>query len=136
MKIENQVVSLELAKQLKNLGIQQKSIFAWYQNLDGSIFCEYCQYQTSQDNQSTYHDGYAKLPIKICIAPTVAELGEMLPARIKTDYGSWNYLHTAKFANTKSWLIAYYNDEIKEHTEAGARAKMLIYLIENKLVEV
>ena len=29
MKLENQVVSLELAKKLKELGFEQKSLFYW-----------------------------------------------------------------------------------------------------------
>ena len=35
MKLENQIVSLELAKRLKELGCKQDSIFKWHSKLDG-----------------------------------------------------------------------------------------------------
>ena len=132
-------VSLELAKLLQELGVKQDSLFAWYQSC-GGVYCEYRVHQASRDAQSTYHDGYVELPVEICAAFTVAELGEMLPARIKTDYGCWTYLHITKLENTKEWVIDYNYlldiAEIRENTEADARAKMLIHLIENKLVGV
>lgn len=35
MPLEKQVVSLELAKRLKELGVRQDSLFHWYQGLGG-----------------------------------------------------------------------------------------------------
>lgn len=82
----------------------------------------------------------------------MAELGEMLPNTLKIKDSFWSYhLH---YLNGKYGCGAYYqyyepNDkrwhslELKGHgtsvmadTEADARAKMLIYLIENKLMDV
>ena len=135
--IAKQVTSLEPSKRLKELEVKQDSLFAWYQGC-GGIYCEYRVHQASRDAQSTHHDGYVKLAGEICAAFTVAELGEMLPARLKTDYGSWTYLHITKLENSKEWVIDYNYlldiAEIRERVEADARAKMLIWLIENKMV--
>ena len=39
MKLEQQVCSLELAKELKKLGVKQKSEFYWYEGLAGWMKC-------------------------------------------------------------------------------------------------
>ncbi|MDR3473439.1 MAG: hypothetical protein P4M09_17410 [Devosia sp.] len=65
-------------------------------------------------------------------AYTVAELGEMLPLSCesgKNDACDW---YCATIANNLGWK----EETFTENTEADARAKMLIYLIENKLVDV
>ena len=65
---------------------------------------------------------------------TVAELGEMLPNRIQID----RY-------NDGKWKVFWIEEKMTERSrtnvetadaEADARAKMLIYLIENKLALV
>ncbi len=78
---------------------------------------------------------------------TVAELGEMLPFRSK----KMGTINDAMFICRKSWSgnatawNVYYEDEDNgqavtprfwDTNEADARGKMLIYLIENKLIEV
>jgi len=82
---KKQVTSLEPSKRLKELGVKQDSLFAWYQYPDKHIYCEYREYQASQDDQSTFQDGYAKLPVEICAAFTVAELGELLPKYVTSE---------------------------------------------------
>jgi hypothetical protein len=141
MLLEKQVTSLEPSKRLKELGVKQDSLFAWYQYRD-SVYCEYREHKASCDAQSTYHDGYAKLPIEICAAFTVAELGGMLPRTIQwhdlehtlsysiDDYGHKGFLHRVHY---KRGTNSISSGGFK--TEADARAKMLIYLIENKLEE-
>lgn len=68
---------------------------------------------------------------EIYSAFTVAELGEILPINLnsyKLDTGKWYCeAHECHGAET-NW--EYTEDE----TEANARAKMLIYLLENKLL--
>lgn len=63
MKLEDQVVSLELAKRLKELEVMQESLFFWCDN-----------WVHSQD--SVYHSPTSSETFS---AFTVAELGEMLP---------------------------------------------------------
>ncbi len=117
MKVEDQVCSLELAKRLKELGTKQESLFYW--NVQGTL--EYAQKDFI---------GYTT----DISAFTVAELGEMLPAEIGGDFieywkkhwqGGINYMVSHKEQGTSSAL-----------TEADARAKCLIHLIENGIVKL
>ena len=113
MKLEDQVCSLELAKRLKALGVKQESAFYFYG--DGSV-------------------QFGKAMGWTCSAFTVAELGEMLPVgypfltsfRLPKDYGVGDM--NGKWTMTRGGKV-----EVLADTEAEARAKMLIYLIENGL---
>ena len=116
MKLEDQVVSIELAKEMKELGAGQDSLWCWAKCIPGDEY-ELTLTWDLDLRQGTY------------AAHTVAELGEMLPGRIQSIDNSWCYVHTTKLENTNEGLIAYYHDELKSNTEATARAKMVIYLI-------
>lgn len=110
MELEKQVCSLELAKKLKELGVKQESLF-WWNISDGIVIGE--QYRR---------------PPSIS-AFTVAELGEMLPGNFNTirrGDGSW-LAYDGNAADNVN------HQEISD-TEADARAKMLIYLLENNLL--
>lgn len=62
----------------------------------------------------------------------LAELGEMLPAHLQIDkYQSSKFLWSVHWTDMKKSSHSESAD-----TEADARAKMLIYLLENKLIEV
>lgn len=118
MKLENQVCSLELAKKLKELGVPQESL--WY-GLGESI-----THNPNNDAVSVF---------------TVAELGHKI--------GMHYHIRTNTTRGNKQWSVTV---QIKEYgigaavcpkvytqkadTEANARAKMLVYLLENKLIEV
>ena len=120
MKIEDQVVSLELAKELKTLGKKQDSFWYWV------LIEGYFDYKLVQKG---YDIHLRKITKGFCSAFTVAELGDMLP----------DGFHSIKF--NKIHRIEYNMDYIKaprqvDNNEANARAKILIYLIENKLVGV
>lgn len=128
MKLEQQVVSLELAKKLKELGVKQESYFHWRELEDATFLVSDC------DCSSPDGDDIA--------AFTVAELGEMLPSII-IDF---ELKYRLKIEKTDIWEIIYEevtNENEKgfllvadDQTEADARAKMLIYLIENNLIKV
>jgi len=81
MNIENQIVSLELARKLKELGVKQESIFWWdiettsvmKSGLDGMPrFLETSKVDKRQRD-------YVRKPERTISGFTVAELGEMLP---------------------------------------------------------
>lgn len=126
MKIEDQVCSLELAKKLKELGVKQESFCFWYKNYSPDW-----QLRTDRDCLGEYWGGNL-----IYSAFTVAELGAILPMKLK--YKGMNLILQSNCKNIVAYRIAndlnsYILHQIQD-TEANARAKMLIYLLENKLV--
>lgn len=139
MKLEDQVCSLELAKKLKELGIKQDSLF---------FHVSWAFTKKEIEEKESYHifsrercEVNEDLTIKIS-AFTAAELGEMLPKYIKKANIEYYY---AQFPseNLDKWIIFYRNffyswngQNQEDVNEANARAKMLIYLLENNLMEI
>ena len=125
MELSEQVVSLELAKKLKELGVEQKSLFYWYKFLSGEEF----QIQNRIDIKNS-------LVIKeeTYSAFTVAELGEILwDVFEKTD---WKLLYKAygevfDFKGT-SWIGDL--GIVNLIRNPNMSAKMLIYLLEKNLI--
>lgn len=135
MKLSDQVCSLELAKKLEKLKIKQDSLWYW------------SDYESDDLNDYLLVSRHYKL---ICgdvvksyfiSAPTVAELGEMLP----DIYGSYkvNSIWCEFEDGVNNFACCYYPEDEEDGisdifagTEADARAKMLIYLIENNLIKV
>ena len=116
MKLEKQVVSLELAKKLKELGVKQESYFGW-------VYDPYWgpnHFVTS--NSDDYNWEYS--------AFTVAELGEMLS---KGTLAWWQ--NTRDEHGDPNWVYSYGAVSVSAKTEADARAKMLVYLLKSSLVE-
>ena len=119
MTIENQVSGLELSKRLKELGVKQESYFVWIDSLKGL------------DSVVARVDNPHETRI-LCSAFTVAELGEMLPIfingmPIRHRQGGTTIEHR----DGDGQLV--WGTEM-EKTEADARAKMLIYLLEKGLI--
>ena len=118
MKLETQVSNKELSKKLKSLGVKQESL--WFYN---SKTMKLQRGFTSH----TDIEGFCRWSIS---AFTVAELGEMLKGRTSMPYyikGKWYYSN--ENANLPDCIT------FSEDTEANARAKLLIHLIEHKLME-
>jgi len=133
MELEKQVCSLELAKKLKELRVEQDSLFYWYKFKD----CEH------RDFYAGYHEDVFIKEINFgniikYSAFTVAELGEMLPKGTKT----WKHLCDEKCDPRYRGEDIGYHVQLPDisyavlgNTEADARAKMLIYLLENDLIK-
>ena len=131
MKLEQQVVSLELAKQLKELGVEQGSLFYWIVDEtteDGFVNCDL--------RHKPDLKGYDSV---VCSAFTVSELGEMLPNELSYTGENndeewelffekldtlWRGYYLYKFGQTRLF-------EVDGETEAECRAKMLIFLEES-----
>ncbi len=129
MKLESQVTSLELSKRLKELGVKQESYFQW-------------RCTESEENPPHWHIEYGRDDFhypNYVSAFTVAELGEMLPESIEET--EWTHILEIDHWDEGKWHIVYasakgdYFAEVHAETEADARAKMLIYLIENNLIK-
>lgn len=124
MKLEDQLVGLELCERLQELGVKQDSIWHWLNDprrREPAIGL----YPIREENQTT-----------ICSAFSVAELGEKLPllcetVRTREDYWRIEYRTPA---TTKEGRPYWERVAFKASAEADARAKMLIYLLEQKLV--
>lgn len=105
MELSKQVVSSELAKRLKELGVKQESLFYW--TTGGVVYRSEMPFWL-ESNYSAF---------------TVTELGEMLPVTCTSAKRS------------SEWVCHYFsNDDTKKsfiaETEANARAKCLIMLRE------
>ena len=136
MKLENQVCSLELAKKLKELGVEQgKSAFDWVvdTNTEKYKLQSFCTqfYGVVHDY---FADGHDSPTYPMYSAFTVAELGDMLSDGLhgtwKNTQNKWRCKYTT--INRKNKDVC---DEVEvADTEANARAKMLVYLLENKII--
>ena len=127
MKIEEQVVSLELAKRLKELGVKQEILFAWRYTKGRGNNSVIATHAVPEPND--FWDHYN--------AYNVAELGKMLPVFTSAKGTKWFHVQWYD-----PYLPAVMRDDIAKHrteksdTEANARAKMLTYLVENQIVSV
>lgn len=135
MELTKQVCSLELSKKLKELGVKQESYFWWIPS-------------TNPVHPETYLDTLKEYEsfeeIQAVSAFTVAELGDMLPQTIKKDEDIYyispsangsglKYMDYTKYENGVGIFLRAY-PLVGADTEADARAKMLIYLLENNLI--
>jgi hypothetical protein len=128
MKIEDIVCDIEYAENLKVLGLKRKdTLFAY---LKGEIQHECC------DCACGYYD---------CKTYTVADLGEMLPLTINDNdtMGGISYLGNFFYEPKYKFSVSYGTDYdgmegscFNDKKEANARAKLLIWLIENNHVNV
>jgi len=121
MELEKQVCSLESAKRLKELGVRQDSLFYW----------QVRAYARPTETPRVVYRSDRTYRGVIChhSAFTASEIGMMLPAHSENperfEDGAW-------WCNSQcSW-----GGCVSHKSEAEARAKNLIYLIENELVEV
>ena len=117
MKIEQQVTSLELSKKLKELGVKQESLFDWIDWYNNEIW----QLKESTPRGETVPNDKTEIS-----AYTVAELGELIGSGL-------NY----RINMSGNMVVGHmlYDVGFTDDTEANARAKMLIYLMENDLLE-
>ena len=132
MNLKQQVVSLDIAKRLKELGVKQKSLFHWNEG-DGT------------ENELEYIPEFANKTHELISAFTVAELGNLLPEEINvknkqgngfTDYQIQftNGIHSVGYEAQTDYECFEVLVETIGLTEADARGKMLICLLENNLL--
>ncbi len=127
MKINGQVVSLDLAKRMKELGFKQESLWWWikYFPTDRPIIA------LISDKERRNSEKAFKC-LEQYSAYTVAELGEMLPETIRHDGDNFYY------RAYKDCIVYFHGKRIDfkafAETEANVRAKMLIHLKEKGLL--
>jgi len=111
MKLKDQVCSLKLAKELKELGVKQESL--WWWSLRGQMGW------TIENN--FFMKTTATRGKNYCSAFTVAELGEKLAKAFYQLPGTMIMNPQGKFKKLWTTITGFDN-------EAENRAKMLIYL--------
>jgi hypothetical protein len=135
MTLEKQVVSLDLAKRLKELGVKQESLFEYrlFDLRGESMVWSKPILVGSIPNKL----GNADVGFGSASAFTVAELGEIM-AVLKDDLERVSSMFSPGHGWFCRHVIARGKGEIahvtKANTEADARAKTLIYLLENGLI--
>lgn len=130
MKKEDQVVSLDLARQMKELGAEQDSLWywtwaEWNEEVEWVLISQEERARIKKENYSAY---------------TVAELGEALKGEIieggetitkrnpyyldcgKIEHGHSYYVRYIRHASGDTFCVTH------ENTEVDARAKMWIWL--------
>ena len=161
--LEDQVCSLELSTRLKELGVIKPSLFCWFHRTYPND--EWIITHNDLIPFNAGKDCNLELSKKEISAFTASELGEILPKNIsiKTAKQEDEISNNFKFLSTRGiileeekfidiWSVNYMCDTTSEirnwerqplltkniidKNEANARAKMLIYLLENKLVEL
>lgn len=139
MEIEKQVCSLELAKRLKELGVKQESCFYWDSIDGGKLFL----WKIGDLISFSYEETYASPSEYSYSAFSVVELGEMLPHHTPSMKDGQGF--SCSTLISEDGEVTHWDTHIRDvdenfspqtiwgATEADARAKMLIYLIENKI---
>lgn len=134
MKLSEQVISLEQAKRLKELGIEQKSICYHHFQKDYG-------FAGVQENKENHTVSFGKPPMITDMAYsafTVAELGVMLPPFTYSWMGranTYGCVSSNQEPNDDYINYSVENGQISNGAnEAECRAAQLIYLLENNLV--
>jgi len=150
MRLEDQCVSLEYAKKLKELGIKQNSLFYWCNTVNGEyIFFRNENSWKDEISAFTISELLALLPHRI----TIKENEPYNSFRLRIEKGIWskdnNNLHDIStfkefysinyYCETTSqqldWIFVSLMQNKTDENLSNACAKMIIYLIENGYVK-
>jgi hypothetical protein len=154
MILSDQVCSLEYAKKLKELGVNQESLFWWYQHNKKKYPTDWCIMYSSYDSIPDRYSAF-----------TPAELLQLLPNRItltegepynsfqlRIEKGIWikdmddpNKLHQSEMymvnyycdstSQEINWMFSSMTKNMTDENPANALAMMLIYLLEQGLIK-
>ena len=125
MKLEQQVTNLKLSKKLKELGYPQEGLWCYVFKPNGEE-----PFLAMHGGHKDWQKADVKKglePYKLIVAPTVVELGEWLKdSKVLGQKVSFGWIPSL-------WIcqIPNLSPPFAEETEANARAKMLIWLVEN-----
>ena len=124
--LSHYVVFLDLAKEMKELGFKQESLFYWWRHK--KLPDEDWKLDTTYRKESIGHENLDNF---ICIsAYTSGELGEMLPEyyySVHSEVFGWCCF---KSTDTKEHQLKNFDND----TEANARAKLAIHLKKNGVI--
>jgi|SRR5579872_7035958 len=151
VNLENQVCSLELSKRLKELGVKQESLVYWL-NVQHCVHMKVKENGWEVETDENGNNIIDKIDYRIELgnpfawnidkdncwsAFTVSELSEMLPEntnifmlKVKDITPTWFCEAGECNGETTNW------EQTSDVIQANAIAKMIIYLLENKLMEL
>lgn len=124
LSLESQVSSLESSKRLKELGCPQEVLFYWCQAPKNGKLIEALEYGIPLGRR------------KICSSYTVAEIIAMLPEECEYGKAPAQAWEIQFLGDEYAWCCNYRRHQLFGSTLVKALEKMLIYLIENNLMEV
>lgn len=122
---QEQVISLEIAEKLKELGVKQESTWYYSKPYDIHVYHVFKEIQKG-----------SKFPP--IAAFNVAELGELLPRQTYSQKRDEEIQPLWRCELSPSQFVRELPDGHTEYgkTEADARGNMLVYLIEKKLISI
>lgn len=139
LPIEKQVTSLELSKRLKELGVEQESLFYWSEDEHGLP----SGWQIYHHNENLGVEEWFSKDERCISAFTASELLDLLPQTITIKKLTYQIFISAGL--DKQFFVVYadekdYHDNfeapiIMRHNLCETLARMLIYLLEQGLME-
>ena len=137
MKLENQVISLETAQKLKELGVKQEGLF-YYRRVADDVNLRTTAYIPGNERWmlGDAYDMKEVFQLEHVSAYTVAELGEMLyKAFEKVGWQLIYVVYGYVFGFKDSQIIGELGIiNLMRRPDMGS--KMLVYLLENNLLKV
>ena len=133
MELKDQVSSLELSKKLKELGVKQDSLYWWTpfnsEKDDGKYSIWTCPHA---DDKDPY-----KVNDKCFSAFTSSELSMLLPDNCSPyrEDGKWKSAFVLSDQELGKKTFGFQVTDFESHKEVDTKAKMLIYILENKLLD-
>lgn len=145
--IEKHVTNLELSKKMKELGFPQSSLFYWYEVEPNENFIAYHEdkpFEINVKNPIPWEEQpeYFKMSHvwkrygkeDFTSAYLASELGEWMPEFVKTYKRSGEYWCDYLYLENPRLDEDYARTEVQS-IEANAKAKMLIWLVENNYLD-
>jgi len=125
--IEKHVTSLALSKRLKELGVKQESEFYWSDGGEIHTEQEYLDFEEYASSVGLHQNSSIQEHFSAFLS---SELGEMLPGFTSGKIGMDGEYHCGDPASCNRDYFEF------SETEPNVRAKMLIHLIENSIIDV
>lgn len=148
MKLENQLILIDQAKKLKELGVAQLGVFSWLYSPSNEHYVISHQpvealELLAQSNRKS-REWQERIEKGIFSAFTCAELGIMLPDYITVDFYRMHMHEIKQDQNSKPAIFSVTIGKFEDHDvptftsecETFARCNLLIHLIENKFITV
>ena len=136
MKLQDRLVNLELSKQLEKCGYKQEGLWWWCEDKIRSYDESTWRLYGKETAKARLHNSPE---LKQYVAPTVAELGEILPKTIRTKDDDYNLVIVKDLNKLQYEAEVDYSTwdtlkKVEADTEVNARAKMYIYLQKEGLI--